>query len=436
MLCYHFPPAYNGGVERSAKFAHYLPQFGWEPHVLTTSAHGREPGWSAASVRYSSELLNHYRWIFNQAFRRARRLGRPAAVYPRTAPQRGWRRKVLELIEKWLLIPDHHIGWALPALWPAWRWMRKGSLDVIYTTSPPASPHLLGFFLKRLTGRPWVMDLRDPWTFEPMSRHLREPGWRLELEKALERRCIEAADAVILNTPETLARYRPLHPESAGKMLCISNGFDGEEIDRAAARLDQPGPWKDFAPGQVVISHAGSLYRYDGAEDRPAALLEVLSGLKQCGRLTAATCRLVFAGPVDAEMRLQLAERGLAEVADFPGLLSHFDSIRLMLRSDWLLLYDPGRDGSAYVRGKLYDYLGCGKPILGIVPEGASRELLKRAGGGFIAPPDDPDAIRSAFDRVLGRSPPPPAAPGFNLRAYERKALAGDLARLLDRWVR
>jgi glycosyltransferase involved in cell wall biosynthesis len=335
-------------------------------------------------------------------------------------------------VEKWLLIPDHHVGWILPALWPAWRCLRKNQLEAIFTTSPPASPHLLGLLLKRVAQKPWVMDLRDPWTFEPMSKHLRHPGMRLRIERAIERLCFENADAIILNTPAALERYRGLYPRLAAKMSCITNGFDAGEIEAARRVLNLTAPWQAPRPGRIVISHAGSFHRFSQGNQRPEALLNALGALKREGALGEDDCRLIFAGPIDPDLRSRCLELGLGGVIEFPGIISHFDSIRLFLSSDWLLLYDPDRDGGTYIRGKLYDYLGCGKPILGIVPAGASRDLLECSGRGLLADPGNERTIREALGQILARSAAPSGNAHFPIGQFEGRALTGKLAGLLD----
>jgi glycosyltransferase involved in cell wall biosynthesis len=117
---------------------------------------------------------------------------------------------------------------------------------------------------------------------------------------------------------------------------------------------------------------------------------------------------------------------------DAPGVVSHHDSLRLMLLSDLLVLFDPEGDGETYVRSKLYEYLGAGKPVLGMVPEGASRELLRRSGRGTLVRPDDVEGARRALARAFERRNEPTPPPRIDLVAYERRRLAGDLASLLD----
>jgi glycosyltransferase involved in cell wall biosynthesis len=141
---------------------------------------------------------------------------------------------------------------------------------------------------------------------------------------------------------------------------------------------------------------------------------------------------VVFAGRLHPETIREVSKLGLEGLIELPGSVSHAEAVRLMLRSDLLLLHDPQGDGTAYVRGKLYEYIGSGRPILGIVPEGANRELLKRYGRALIVHPEDEEGIKEAVARMVEGRDVPEATPGFDAGSYERRRLTGELAALLD----
>lgn len=419
MLCYHYPPANNGGVERSRKFAQYLPLSGWTPHVLTTDARGTL---ADAHVTYTSEPLSLYR--------RMNRRRKPLDVTATSAKPAGNANSLVNRIARALLIPDVQIGWTLMALRMG-RWIvRQHHVDVIYSSTPPPSVHLLGYLLSRLTGKPWVMDLRDPWTIEPQNVLLRRYGWRLAVERWLERLCFRRADAIILNTPRATAQYAERYPMFAPKMHTITNGFDADDMARAAANTTLS-PWRPIPPDAFVISHTGAFYRSPTDDPTPHLFLDALKRLYDDGMISAAICRVVFAGPVAPRTLERIVALGLDALIDLPGMLMHDDALRLMLASDLLLLYDPAGDGTTYVRGKLYEYLASSKPILGIMPDGATRDLLARSGRGLLAAPDELDAVvQHLRDALAGQGAHVPSV--FALEPYERKTLTRDLAAIFD----
>jgi glycosyltransferase involved in cell wall biosynthesis len=430
MVCYYYPPTHNSGVERSVKFARYLPEHGWETVVLTTDAHGEADGEDEARAVRTGEFLNVYRRLFNKTFREARKAGKTVPTLPPTTPGRGVVKKIVDLALKWVVIPDIQMGWNAFALKPALRIL--GAADAIYTTSPNESAHLLGLALKKLTGKPWVVDLRDPWTFESVGKHLRDSRFRMFVERRMERACFGSADAIVINTPQAARRYRAIYPEYAGKMRTITNGFDAGEMARAAGASDLPTPWRDVPEGAFVISHIGEFFRYKGAERTPETILRAFEELLAEGAVSTGECRVIFAGGLPSETLERINALGLEDLIDAPGVVSHFDAMRLMLGSDLLILFDPNEDGRTYVRSKLYEYLGTGKPILGAVPEGASRELLEKTGSGLLVHPDDVEGMKAAIKTSLERRGEPARNPAPVPPEYERKRLAGELAKLLD----
>lgn len=433
MLTYGYPPDYGGFAERSVKFVKYLPEYGWAHLVVTKAAGGENAGVDAEEniVRIPNLLITV----------RERIRTRPApagggntggGVGGAMPLKRRLKRAVFAWVDKWLAIPDWQIGWAVSAFLPSWRAVLAEGADAIYSTSPPASSHLLGLALKKATGRPWAMDYRDPWTFEPVNKHLRHPGFRLSLERRLERWCFESADAVIANTPRAGEHFGALYPDLREKIHVITNGFDGEELARAGASLDRPSPWRAIDDSTFVISHAGTFFRYRRGDQTPHALLQALKDLLDEGVISPDTCRMILAGKLPPETVRRIQDLGLTELIEAVGVIPHFDATRLMLVSDLLLLFDPEGDGETYVRSKLYEYIGSGGQILGAVPGGASRDLLLRSGRGLLASPEDPEEIKQALKTALERGNVPITAPSFDPTDYDRRRLTKTLASLLD----
>ena len=417
MFCFHYPPAISGGVERSVRFARYLPEFGWSPVVVTTNRYGDDPGGVGGEVVRVGEFLGRA----------------DAARSDRSAPSR--RGAAVRWVEKWLLIPDKHVRWTAKALIPALRMIRRGAGEVIYTTSPPVSAHVLGLSLKKLTGRPWVMDLRDPWTLEPLVWYLRAGGARLSIEKRIERLCIGNADAVVTTTPEAREMYAALYPRSAGRIHSIPNGYDARELEDARGSISSNDLVRSIGDQVFVIGHVGTFSRHADTDAYPRAFLDAVADLVREGVLSPRTHRIIFAGGMSPETRRRIAAYGLGKLILMTGPISHIDALRITLRADVLLLYDPGREGNYYVRGKLYEYLASERPILGVLPPGAARGLLERSGHAIAITRDDAreigHALRSAVAaRAAGKRT------DFALSQYEGRHLTSLLAAVLDAVVR
>ena len=161
LVTMYFPPAGGGGVQRPLKFATHLPSLGIETHVLAPD----DPKWIHRDDELQPPTLA---WVH-----RARYLGpkgrKPAEELHGT---QGLERVGVHarLAGRRLLVPDENVSWNLTAIPTAIRIVKREGIDVVITTSPPSSVHLVGAAVKRATGIPWVADLRDSMVAHP-HRH-------------------------------------------------------------------------------------------------------------------------------------------------------------------------------------------------------------------------------------------------------------------------
>jgi glycosyltransferase involved in cell wall biosynthesis len=339
---------------------------------------------------------------------------------------------IVRFVEKWLLIPDKHIRWAAMAFFPALGELGRGRADVIYSTSPPASAHLLALKLKWLTGKPWVMDLRDPWTLEPLGWYLRSKGARLSLEKGIERLCMRNADAIVTSTPEAAAGYAEIYPRWKRKIHAIPNGYEADEFEEARTSLSRSEALRGIDAETFVMSHLGTLCRHTDLPACPSGLLDAVRSLAREGAVSPRAFRMIFAGSMNQETERLIAAYGLDALVTMTGPVSHIEALRIMLRSDLLFLYDPNSDARYYVHGKLYEYLASGKRVLGVLPEGAARRLLESSGRAIAVTGDIEREIRPVLLEALSGSGADATRAGFDIARYEGSRLATTLARVLD----
>ena len=157
----HFPPGGGGGVHRPLKFATHLPALGIETHVLAPDVPGAAP--TDAELELPTQAWIHrVRYVGPRA-------GRPSELLAGTT---GLARLGTQaaLLGRRLLVPDENVPWSTLATPVAIRIARREGIDVVLTTSPPPSLHLLGAAVKRASGAAWVADLRDPLTSHPHRR--------------------------------------------------------------------------------------------------------------------------------------------------------------------------------------------------------------------------------------------------------------------------
>lgn len=397
-----FPPTGGGGVQRTVKFVKYLPDFDWQPTVLTTlAARSLQDPSLMSDVPPQTPVV------------RVRGL-----ELPRRLP---WRLR--RWITRWLLVVDEQIGWLPFAVRRGLATLRQQDYDAIYSTSGPYTDHLVALRLKRTTGLPWVADFRDPWVGNfsaavatSMHRALRE---------RLERKVVLAAECVLVVSEPMRQQFITRYPDlPATRFVTVPNGFDPADLEGIEpAERD----------GRFTLVYTGSLY---GEKQSARPLLTALRQILQSGAISPGGVRVRFVGHAGREAPALVTEWGLDEVVEFVGYLPHDEMLAHQLCADALLLIIGAGPGSQVVfTGKIFEYLAVGKLILALIPPGAAADLLTQARAGRIVPPDDVAAIASALVDLIGawRKGELEITPDAQVVSrYERRRLTGDLARILN----
>jgi glycosyltransferase involved in cell wall biosynthesis len=368
IVALYFPPAGGAGVQRPLKLAQHLPELGVETHVLAPD----DPKWLHAdeTLEPPAKAIVH----------RARNLG-PAARRPAEElyGRAGLSRLALRatLTARALLVPDASVLWNVTAVPAALRLVRRHGIDVVLTTSPPGSVHLVGAAAKRATGVRWVADLRDSLvSFAHRRREIRG-------ERALARLVARQADAIV-------AASRPIARETAalgprGRLVVIENGADFDEFAGLA-----------YTPGaRFRITHAGSFF---GRRD-PRPFLDALARSPQ-------DVIARFVGDFRSRDRDYAERIGVGDRLELVPFAPRREALALQRDSEALLLLIPEADGRgrAVLSGKVFEYLAAERPILAAVPpDGEAAALIRETGGGIVVAPDDVDGLAAALADLHGR---------------------------------
>jgi glycosyltransferase involved in cell wall biosynthesis len=402
MVAFHFPPQRgSSGIQRTLKFAQYLPALGWQPLVL-----------SAAPRAYLD--------AGGPAYAGPAEVTRAFALD--TARHLALRGRYLQL----LALPDRWVSWCLGAVPAGMNIVRRARPSVLWSTYPIASAHLIGLALHRLTGLPWIADLRDPMIDEAYPTH----PWMRKAAAWVERQTVRHATRIVCTTPGALRSYRRRYPDLPPERFClIENGYDEEEFTQAVADAKPAG-----SPFRLV--HSGIVYP---SERDPRPLFAALERLKREGALDAAGFRLVLRAAVHEDVLHALARaHGVEDLVEIAPALPYRAALAEMLGADGLLVLQAANCNDQ-VPAKLYEYLRAGRPVLALTdPAGDTAALMQAAAIDTLAPLDDANAIAAALVRFLERARAgraPVAAPAF-VRAQAREARTAQLATLLDEVTR
>ena len=418
IVAYYFPPLGMGGVQRTAKFVKYLPQFGWKPYVLTV----KDVEYMAKDASLLHEISPQAQIIRTGSFDPLRILFLAKKVLGKT----GGRQATKDSIGKspgpsWLFFPDNKVGWVPFAVRKAISLCRRERIDLIFSSSPPPSVHLAAYLMKRATGIPWVADFRDPW----IGYKLEKPPTPLHLflKRRLERTIVAHADRVVTANPviEMELKSRHLETDSIG---LIDQGYDEEDFEESVPATQD----------RFTIGYLGTF----SPDCNPQPVFRALGELISKNLLPKDKVRFLHVGgSVRLDVNGLVREYGLGRVFETPGYLSHRQALTQMAKTSVLLLITS--DDPRVFPAKVFEYLRLEKPILGIVPkESQMAEFLRETGTSTVVPPGDIDGIRQALlsyfaDFDKGRSS---RSLGENdLKRFERRSLTSRLASLFDEVV-
>lgn len=424
MIAAAFPPAGGSGVQRTAKFAKYLPRCGWRPVVWTVDAVDGLPQDPSLLADLPNEVVLHRAPHGGMARRLRRGLDAVLATdgAPRLARGLAWRLRRGVGSGR---MPDEFAGWARTSVRPACRLIEQEPIDAIYSTFSPASNHLLAMELHQRTGRPWVADFRDLWTddyryTESSLRHRRA-------HRRLEQQILESADAVIGVSDRQSAILAQHVPAAVEKFITITNGFDPQDFS-AARSASAAHDARQKRESRFTIAHVGRLDRWRIHD-------ALFDGLRQFARCTdAAEIRIV--GHAAEPIRARLKQTGLA--CAFIGETTHHDAIREMSAADALLLCVPdGPNGDSVIPAKVFEYLAAGRPIIMVgPPDGACADIVRQCAAGAVVP-----FQAAAIARVLEQSwnakrtgSPWTGCGSEKLEPFSRVRLTERLADLFDRF--
>jgi glycosyltransferase involved in cell wall biosynthesis len=418
-----FPPEGGGGTIRAAKLAKYLPRSGWRPVVLSTTP-PQNLAFASPSMDRLLPVYRAYRFDIAAGIVRLRelvsrlhaRMRAGAAAHPSiptasgAVPHRG-------LVDKFM-IPDPFIGWVPGACLTALRAIAREKVLAVYSTAPTPTTHLVGWFLKRTLGLPWVVEFRDPWTLNPF-RAPRATQWLENVERRMEHAVLMAADHIVVTSAEYRDDFVARYPDvPAAKFSFIPNGFDPEDFEGAQAkRFDR---W--------TIVHAGNFYGARSARS-------FLEGLHRflCERSAArGQIEVVLVGAENPSTQTDIDDLRLGDVVRQAGCVPHAESIRYMLGADALLLV-PG-PGRGTMPGKTFEYLAARRPILALADDGTVRSLLEETHAGIAVGAGDREAIAAAIASLFDGRVEPRSATGARER-YDRRNIAAAVARVLDHLI-
>lgn len=420
VIAYYFPPMGLSGVQRTLKFVKYLPQFGWRPIVLTTP--------ETLYYAHDRSLLDEIQPLIDSgAVRivRTKENGMPVKksdTGTQKLPSAAWQRLRSKLIQI-IYQPDSRIKWKKFAIETAESIFKEERIDAIMSTAPPYTDFLVARELHDKHNVPYLMDYRDAWVANPVLNFYATPFHRAYARK-LEDLCLRGSNAITVASrrmKEVLLRqYNYLTHED---VTIVSHGFDTDDIAAARPLVD-----KYRSPEKFRVTYGGAFY----VGRSPLPMFDAVKMAIKREPALGEDIELVFAGILQKEYFRTAEKLGLDGIVRATGYLPHVEDLALLMASDvlWMTMSD-----TISAPGKLYEYIGTGKPILGLVPERSEADkIISDYGAGISVRPKDTKAISDALielHRQWKKSQLPRNVNQPFVQTYDRRELTRELARQL-----
>ena len=380
IISYYWPPTGGSGVQRWVKFARYLPSEGWQPVIYTPENPEQlavdaslEKEIPAEAEIIKTHIIEPYE-LYKKFLKKSGHSKEAVEVNPVNAQNKSFLQKAAMWVRGNFFRPDPRCMWIRPSVRFLTKYLEEHPVDLIVSTGPPQSMHIIGMKLARKTGLPWIADFRDPWTRIFYFKHLSMTRATENWHKRMEKKVLDNATAIVAVSPLVQQEFQAM---TQTPVELITNGFDECDFTNAGCCNAAGGPDKDF-----VITHTG-LFAADG---NPTVLWDVLAEKCRNDETFSKLLKIKLIGKTDEQIIKTIEDAGLKDRLIDMGYQPHHIAVEEQSKASLLIL--PLRKEPEYkavLPGKLFEYLASWRPVLGIgQPDGAMSMILNTTKTGVV----------------------------------------------------
>jgi len=416
IITYYWPPAGGSGVQRWLKFVKYFRDFDIEPIVYTVE----NPNYPIQDksllkdIPENIEVLKQPIWEPNNLFSILGKKKTESAGFLNHNPSLFG--KLLQYIRANYFIPDARKFWVKPSVNYLKKYLKENKVDVVITTGPPHSMHLIGLNLKKQLNIKWIADFRDPWTEIDYFHKLPLTKRALKKHHSLEREVLRNADTVLVIGNTMREKYNKFN----SNVVTITNGFDGE-VKGGNVELDS----------KFTITHIGLM----NSDRNPNMVWEVLSEIMSDYKDFSTDFELKLIGKVDASILNEISKYKLTENVNIINYVAHSKVVEFQSSSQVLLLVvNNVPSAKGIITGKIFEYLMAKRPILAIAPsDGDLAEIISKTDSGFVVGFNEKDQLKKTildlyFRFKLGKL----AIESKNITQFHRKELTKQVSEIIN----
>ncbi len=425
IVSYYWPPAGGVSVQRWLKFAKYLPEFGVEPILFVPSGarypfveHDLmdqiDPDLEVHEVPIL-ELRHYYSKLIGKFSKeKTRRKDIDGLFY--TPPESRTLKQNLSLwVRSNLVFPDARATWIRPCVKAVSAYIRKHPIDVLITTGPPHTCHVIGLKLRsRFPNLKWIADFRDPWTNNEWFSRMPLTRWSLKRHQAVERQVLMAANHVLTVSWSWSQEFQN---NGAKSVSVITNGYD--PIDLENVQMEQS--------EKFVISHIGTL----NPDRNPHQFWAILRKLIDANPELGENLEIRLVGHVGQAVKDSIEHYGLGSNVTYLGFIPHRKAMKEMKAARLLLLLinDDVNNARGRLPAKLYEYMAVGAPIVVFGP--SSGDINRVLGPSIVLGSDaaaSSNISKLILDLFSGKIPPKVK---YDNTLYERRGLSAKMSELI-----
>ncbi len=422
IVTYYWPPAGGAGVQRWLKFTKYLRDFGIEPVIFTAD----NPHYPILDDSLQSDIPDGVEVIKCPIFepngllsRLKKRKVKNSAGFLEENP--SLLSRLLIYIRANLFIPDARMFWIRPSVKKIKKYLSQNNIDVLITTGPPHSLHMIGYHVKKKTGIKWIADFRDPWTGIDYF-HL------LPLTKLARKKHFRQEDKVFKNSDKVIMvskTSKKIYKNQANSIEVITNGYDTDSIEEESIVLDE----------KFTISHIGSM----NAARNPKMLWKVLAELCEEDEEFSKDLQIQLIGKLDEKVVNEDIDPYQFKNILHRDYIPHKEAKQYQKQSQVLLLVvNDTPNAKEIVTGKVFEYLQAKRPIIAIGPEdGDLADVLKETKSGSTFHYENRDGLKEEIRLLyrkykLGKL----KIESSNIEKYHRRQLTEDLSHIIKELVK
>jgi glycosyltransferase involved in cell wall biosynthesis len=423
IITYYWPPSGGAGVQRWAKFAKYLKLEGYEPIIFTIEDNSNYLSKDKSLVEEIKNIktVKSKLWeptVFYNHFFGKKDKSRISLNYLSEGRNYSFKEKIAMFIRGNFFIPDAKCLWLPNAKKSINKLFQSEKIDLIISTGPPHTCHLIGRYVKCKYNIPWIVDFRDPWTQIDYFRELKLTCFSNFIHKRLEKSVLDNANAITSVGLEMITDFKKLTKNN--QFYYLPNGYD--EID---FNFQECNSYNE----KFIISYIGTM----NTSRNPIEFWRALNILQKNNLVIFNKIKIQIVGQVEQEVLDSLKENNLENKIELLGYLNHKDATKITKSSSLLLLViNRTQNAKTILTGKLFEYLASLRPILCIGPkDGDASKIIYECEAGNVYDFDDTDGIVNFLIAKINN--PTHNSNVEKIKQYSRKNITYKLIEIINR---